>query len=52
MHFQVCYQSVSPQYVCILILQHQAKWMSFLSEQVTLIEQYCNVWKDMATFLR
>jgi len=39
-------QSVSLQYVCILVkLQHQGKWMSFLSELMTLIEPYCSVWK-------
>jgi len=31
-------QSVSPQYVCFLVLQHQGKWMGFLSELMTLIE--------------
>jgi len=36
-------QSVSPQYVCISVLQHQGKWMSFLSELTTLIQPYCSV---------
>jgi len=31
-------QSVSPQYTCVLVLYHQGKWMSFLSELMTLIE--------------
>jgi len=38
-------QSVNPQYICILGLQHQGKWMSFLSELMTLIEPYRSVWK-------
>ena len=50
-------QSVSPLrsnilYVCILALQHQGKWISLLSELMTLIEPYCSVWKAIATFVR
>jgi len=47
-------QSVRPrlQYVCILVLQHQGKWMSFLSKLMTLIEPYCSAWKAEATFVR
>jgi len=54
--FQVCYQC-SPCvhsaviYVCILILQHQGKWMSFLTKLITLTEPYCSVWKSIATFV-
>ena len=55
--FQVCYhhssvQSVesSPQYVCLLVLQHQGKWTSFLPELMTLTEAYYSVWNAIATF--
>jgi len=34
---------VSPQCVRFLVLQHQGKWMSFLSKLMTLIEPYCSV---------
>jgi len=34
---------VSPQYVCILVLQHRGKWMSFLPELMPLIKPYCSV---------
>jgi len=36
-------QSVSPQYVCTLVLQHQGKWMSFSMELMTLIKPYCSM---------
>jgi len=35
---QLSMQSVSAQHVCILVLQHQGKWMAFVSELMTLTE--------------
>jgi len=31
-------QFVSPQFVCIVVLQHKGEWMSFLTELMPLIE--------------
>jgi len=37
----------APQCLCILILQHQGKWKSFLSELMPLIEPYCSAVPDL-----
>ena len=45
--FPICYPC-SRYFVCILVLQHQGKRMSFLSELMNLIKPYRSLWKAIA----
>jgi len=40
---QLPVQSLSPQYVCMEVLQHKGEWMSFSSELIPLMEPQCDV---------